>query len=307
MIIGTSGTSFTLDGKLATYLGFSEFRLLERFLRQEDIKHLFDDRNEVLAEVKAQAAHTGDGAWLMPTLRVFGMLENITRFHPQDYPNYYTSLTAVSNFAGENGFCVQWEALADAQYVMPNLSDQRRHWEKVCEALRDSPNVIISLGNEFGKNGFKPEDFSHPNNGRICSRGSDLGGNYPYLPAWDCSEYHTRRDNIKGLAADSRYLCFVVGGDDEATPKWPGTHPVFTGEWLGAGDNDEPGRRTKWPDDHYRDALAVAAWAAGGIFHSDNGIQSVVFSDQQRACAKAYVMGISKVDPVQRFQGKVRG
>lgn len=306
MTLGTSGTSFTRDGQRVTYCGFSEFRLLDRFIRGEDVQHLFDDRNAVLKEVQEQAAHTGDGAWLLPVLRVFGMLENITRLHPQDYADYYTSLTALSQFAKENGFCIHWECLADAQFVMPLLKDQRDHWGRFCDALRDSDNVLISLGNEWGKNGFKPEDFSKPNNGRLYSRGSDLGGNYPYLPAWDWSEYHTRRDNIKGLAADSRYLCFVVGGDDEATPPWPGARLVITGEWLGAGDQDEHGRRTRWPDDHYRDAQAVAGWAAGGIFHSDCGIQSVTFTDQQRACAEAYVMGISKVDPAQRFQGKVR-
>lgn len=297
MKIGISGHSFTIDGILATYAGFSEFRLLDIFINKGDVSAIFRDRAAVLNE-------TIDRPFLR-VMRVFAMADSFMKLRPQAHSDFYTSVSALSDFANDFGFVLDWEALADAQIIMPDREDQRNHWRKMNDALQGR-TALLSLGNEAGKNGFKPEDFARYPNGVLVSKGSHLGGDYPEPDEWDYTDYHTRRDGIKGLAAPARYLCFVVGGDDEATPKWKGLkNPCVIKEWLGAAEVSEPGRRTAKPANHYRTGFDMAAWGAGGCFHSDNGILGQPFERVTRACALAHFMGMSKADPVQRFDGTV--
>ncbi len=93
-----------------------------------------------------------------------------------------------------------------------------------------------------------------------------------------------------------------MGGDPEQN--WPRqTVPLVVDEWLGAADQPDRNRRSNRPADFYRAGFDMAAWAAGGTFHSDCGLQTVPYTDQQRACALAFFMGLSKCDPVQAFDG----
>lgn len=294
MTLGTSGTSFTLDGQRVTYAGLSEFRLLDLFVHGKDITPLLRDRQAVMQETIASP--------FLRTLRVFSMAQSFMQLGPGDYP--YTSVSALTDYVNEFGFVIDWEGLADCDQSNLSVAAQRVHVHRMIEALRGR-KALFSLGNEYGKNGWKPEDFPRPD-GVLVSRGSGLGGEYPPIEEWDYSDYHTRRDGVKGLAAPGRYLCFVVGGDNDATPAWKGLrNPCVIKEWLGAADQSQSNRRSNRPNDHYRTGFDMAAWGAGGCFHSDNGIMGELFTPQQRACALAHFMGMSKADPVQRFDGTV--
>ncbi len=305
MVIEAQGLTFLRDGRPATYAGQDSFRLLDRFLRGEDIAPVMESCQRVIKEIVDQ------GIWIIPVLRVLGVMKNICQLQPSMYGNYYTSVSALTDHARDDyGFLIDWDVNADEQHDSYGWgwSEQQQHDHsgQFADATRGR-TPFYTLVNEGPKNGIDhPEKFQRPD-GFISSKGSNLGGDYPPPDPWGMHKYHPRRDNIKGIAACGRYICFVAGGDDEATPKWPrSTVPVVTDEWLGAADQDEHGRRTSWPDDHYRAAFDMAAWGAGGTFHSDCGIQSVPYSQRQFDCGLAHFMGLSKADPVQRFGGIVR-
>jgi len=302
--ITVSGNSFTNPAGLRlTYCGFTEFRLLDHFLNGRDIIPVLEDRKAVMAEVKAQAAHTGDGAWIFPVLRVFGMMENITKLHPQDWPTYYTSIRALADFAATYGFYVKYDVFADAQIVMSSQVDQWNHWNKFAWALNGCETVLVSLGNEAPKNGFDPSKFNKLGAYPVA-RGSQLGDANPYLPAWDFSEYHGRRDGVKGLLSSTDLAWAIDGYPGEGSnPGWPGTQQAtIHDEPLGAADVSVSGRRSQYPRVFYALGACAALFGSGGTFHSDCGIQSIPFTPIQRSCAEAFVMGLSKMDPAQRFE-----
>lgn len=309
MTIGIQGLSFTQDGHLATYAGQDAFRLLDRFIRGEDIGPVLQSCQALIGEVIAQ------GMPVIPVLRVFAVLKNICALQPSMYPGrYYSSVSALSDYvySGWGGlpFIIDWDANADEQDIEHggwgwSRSQQQDHWGEMIAATRGR-QTFLTAGNEGPKNGWNAMDLWRPD-GIISSKGSNLGGEYPPANPWSMHKYHPRRDGVKGIAACGRYVPFVAGGDEEAYPTWPHTTvPVVTDEWIGAADQDDHGRRTSWPDDHYRAGFDVAAWGAGGVFHSDCGLQTVPYTDRQFACGIAYMMGLSKADPVQRFQGVVR-
>ncbi len=319
--LGTSGTSFTAgSGQLLTYCGFSEFRLLDRFLRGEDIEPILQDRLEVLSEVQEQAAQTGDGAWILPVLDVFGMMHNICRLYPQDYATYYTSTRALIDHVAVRGFYVHFKMFCDAQHIMPHRQAQADHAQQLYAVWHGCETVLPSKGNESGdhyngnKNGWKPEDIPNPPSEFCWSQGSALSDQEPYVPCGDFSCFHGRRDNkahsqqagVKARISSCDLAFYVSGNTDSGNTNdpFPGTHqPTIHDEPIGAADQDVAGRRSAAPDVFHGLGMDAAKFGAGGTFHSDCGLQSVPFTDIQRACAKAFVMGLSKVDPVQRYQG----
>lgn len=312
-LIAIDHLSFTVNGQPATYAGQDAFALLARFKRGEDIGPFLRSCQQAIGEVMALPAVP-----LIPVLRCFSVLHNLDQIQPSMYADFYLSVSALTDYLVHDpswrldprfGFYPDWEALADVQtdpygwgWTAPQKQD---HWQRMQAALRGR-TPFLTLGNEGPKNGFDSADFSAPP-GFLASKGSNLGGDYPPPHPWQVHKYHPRRDGIKGIAACGRYIPFVVGGDPESPTPWPpSTVPVVTDEWLGAADADDHGRRSQWPDDFYRAGFDSAAWGAGGVFHSDCGLQAQPYSPRQLACAQAYFMGLSKADPAQRFQGSVR-
>lgn len=299
----TIGTSFAdANGRLLTYAGLSEFRLLDRFLRGQDIEPIFADRLDLLAETQA--------APFARCLRVFGMANSFMQLRPQEHGDYYTSVRALVDFAAQHGFYTDFDVFADAQIIMPDVNQQRAHWGRLADQLRGCETVILSVGNEWGahsgyKNGFDPGDFTYPSAGYLCSRGSDVGDSDPYLPAWDVSKYHGRRDDLKGELSSCDIAWAVSGYDGEhGNAGFAGTHqPTYHDEPIGAADVSIRNKRSAVPAVFYRLAFDCSTWGAGGTFHSDCGIDSVPFTARQRACGLAWFMGQAKADPAQRHQG----
>jgi hypothetical protein len=294
------GTSFVNDqGTKLTYVGFSEFRLLDRFMKGEDVEPIFADRNAVLAEVREIAAKTGDGAWIVPVLRVFSMAASFMQLKPGDYP--YTAITALTEFAHDHGFYVDWECLADTYLYGMSLSAQQQHWQAMGNALRPLPYAMLSLVNEYqhGNQRVDPGAFQKID-GVLCSRGSNLSGGDPYLPAWDYSKYHAKRGGRDGElgANDARWATMGYPGD----PGYKGTHQAtIVEETCGAAESDIGDKRSSNPQLFHGYGWDSAKRGAGGVFHSTNGVNSELFQPITRACALAYVMGAAKCDPQQRM------
>jgi hypothetical protein len=113
------------DGSIFQWNGFSDFRLFELFLKNEDIQPLLTERIALGANV----------------LRVFGMYKQdehgngIGNFRPQDHADYYTKLTQFVALLASRGLRLEFVVFADGQRVMPDQAEQETHLEKVYQAL----------------------------------------------------------------------------------------------------------------------------------------------------------------------------
>ncbi len=302
----TAGVNFTRkNGELLSYCGFTEFSIFHKFINRQDIQPIFDDRNSVLSEIKAIAAQTGDGAWVFPVLRVFGMMHNIAHFDPMVHTDYYTAARAFVDFAAVNGFYVQFEIFADAQIIMPDRDAQRKHASNLYAVFHDCNTVLISKGNEWSKNGFYPPDIPNPPDEFTWTQGSDVGGMNPILGGkYSC--FHGTRE-AKKVELSSADLMWVVGGwvseKPNQAPLWAGTHqPTIHDEPIGF-DEITAGNRTSDTRLAKRLAADATMYGAGGTFHSTDGVFSNIFRPVTRVAAQAWCMGIAKEDPVQRYQG----
>ena len=101
------------------------------------------------------------------------------------------------------------------------------------------------------------------------------------------------------VVKDSRFTkadrgLFAINGFGTA---FPGTHrATVAGEPIGFADTPDPGRRQSDPQAAYRLGADAALWGAGGVYHSDSGITSTLFTPTQRACAEMFLRGVRSVE-----------
>lgn len=301
MIIGTAGTSFTVDGQLVTYAGLDAFRLLDRQLRAQHGIEPFDI-DGLLRDYQA-VCHETSAAPFLRVLRVFGMAQSFMQLKPSDYPDYYTTVSFLSDYVQQYGFVIQWECLADCQQSgMTDVSLRRAHVYNMAQAINGRA-ALGSLGNEWPKNGWSPSEHSRPSGSNLWTKGSNLGDNDPPTPAWDYSCYHGRRDGTK---------CFLSGGDLAFAvygyPGWPGTQgPTIMDEPIGFAEQSIPGKRASNTQIAYQIAFNSRTSASGGTYHSDCGVDTIPFKDYpvQREGALTWMMGLTKCDPVQSWNGSI--
>lgn len=256
------------DGSRWMYAIHSDFRLLQRFLAGDDLSGL-------LAERKAAGSH---GA------RVFGMCKNLFSLDPRFTPGYYDSLTTFAAYMAAQGMYVEYVAFCDAQGW--GWADQSHHWNRVGDALRDSPNVLIELVNEYQQNGIDPSRFGRLPIANLQSRGSSVGDVPPAMPAWDFSTFHPRRD---------WKWPFTVAATANEIYAYPGLDvPCAINEPIGAAEVPSSGRRASDPALFEKMAVDCALWAAGGCFHSDGGLGSDAWGPVQTACAEAFFRGLAR-------------
>lgn len=149
-------------------------------------------------------------------------------------------------------------------------------------------NLLVELVNEADKNGIKPAQFSHPGRGLICSRGSGLADEPPARPCWDFFGWHGRRDFPK-VTSSTEDMWYIAHSQHDGwqSDQYPPSLVVHD-EPMGFAAVAEPNRRSNDPNLARELAAASVVLGAGGTFHSDAGIQSVLFDDVTRACALAW-------------------
>lgn len=284
---GTTGI-FHLASSGATWpwRGTSDFRLFQRYLDGEDITPILANRVATGANI----------------CRVFGMYSGgIGTFLPASYPTYFTGLPAFATKLNSAGLFLEFTVFADAQVVMPTSAAQQAHFALVVAALAGNGNVFIELVNEYPKNGVDPTPFTRPT-GILSSPGSGLSDQFPFYPPWDYGTFHTPRDGEWPRKSKS--------GQDirDGFVGWPGLHrATVNDEMIGAGDSDIAGSRSTNAQDFYEYGAGCQMFCAGGTFHSDQGIQSVVFSGTQGACATAFFSAIALVDPASQTWNYANG
>lgn len=245
----------TDDGTTWRGRGFSDFRLLERFVLGEDIAPVLTERIRLGANY----------------LRVFLMYNGgIGHLAP------VTSLARLSDFLSRleaRGLRAEIVVFADAQTIP---IDQHEYLGAVAKILRQHWNALGELVNEAPQNGVNPIAFDKPSGPTLWSRGSNLGDQPPFA-GWDYLTSHPdRNDEWPRKVPCREYL-----------------DPCFEDEPIGASATDQPGRRSANADDFGYFGGICGEWAQGCLFHSDSGIQSVVLGPVERAAAVAFFAGLA--------------
>lgn len=213
--------------------------------------------------------------------RVLGMMHYITRFYPQEHPNYLSELQPFARAAAEYRQRLHFDVFADNQEVRLGQS----FWQQVREQLEPIESVLLGLGNEWPKNGFDPNAFSRP--GVIASQGSTTSDAAPPMPGWGVRMWHGRRDYPKVFMSfdDGIYVGRGLDGDGH---QYAPVAPIVHDEPMGFAEVDIPGRRSTDPILAQCLMLTGRAYGAGATFHSEDGIFSRLLGPQQQTCARAF-------------------
>jgi hypothetical protein len=195
------------------------------------------------------------------------------------------------------GLILELVVLADCSLVplMATVAQQQAHLAAVAAAVAGVPNILLSQGNEWQSNGWAPKTTNASYDDRpvgICSSaGSSNGNEVPPQPPWDYLEDHPGRDDKWPRGAKQLEEWFV------GLPSYnPGAkRPCVASEPMGAAEVAIPGSRSDVPDDFYWFAATAMLMGAGATFHSQNGIDSVLFQPVQMACALSWVAAMAAV------------
>lgn len=250
------GRHFVNDtGQRVDLVGSSCFQAYDRFLRGEDLTAVFSQLQELRFNC----------------IRVFGMDYWIpiqlgrSPFKPQDFGStYYDGLSEFCDLAASYGLYVFFDVFADTGLLMPSLEEQRPHFERVVERLRESSNTLGSLGNELRQHENFVDKTKMPRPAGIAfSSGSEGMDEIPDSPHWDFVCFHPRRDYPSAIKD-----CCVVDH-----PLYVQGRAVMLDEPDGFGSpkpNGEP-RNTNLEQCALQAGASVES-SMGYVFHSQNGI-----------------------------------
>jgi hypothetical protein len=283
--IGPSKTFHLASGAIWPWRGSTDFHLYRQYL---------DGGAGAVSAIIAN--RVGSGANLF---RVFGAWP-YDGFDPGAYANYYTSLAPFAALLAASGAYLEFTCFAgDVNIPFATLEGQAAQTTfltAVQEAFAGVPNVFIELGNE-GK-GYNNRSFTKPLG--ILSSVGEVGD--LTTPPWDYGVIHPPRDDDwPRKAKDLLELREGFG----TFPGWK--RPVVADEPMGAGDVDIGGSRSTVANDFYWFGATAAMMGAGATFHSQNGIDGVVWSATQQACANAFYQAMAAVDPASQLWTYTRG
>jgi hypothetical protein len=263
------GEFFCADGQPWTAIESSEFSLYKRFIDGEDITPVLTERRDL--------GFTLLRVWLLNTSVIPGGLQ------PKDYPAFYDRLPPFVALCARYSLRVEFTVFTQTPALMPNVSDQRAHWQRTQDALRGLP-VLLELVNEYD-HGSPPDNapdrslWSMRPVGIIASSGSADADSAPPEPVWDYVLYHSN-----GLDQFQR----KVGHN---AMEWADKYhvPAMANENTRYPDQDAS-------EQHAFDAAAGGALlTAGSCFHSNAGKLSTLFSADVKRYAAAWVAGAKSV------------
>lgn len=200
--------------------------------------------------------------------------------NPRD-PGVYDQVRPFADLVNSKGLTLLATVNVDAQDKCPTVTEQRENWTEMARRLTGS-NTLISLGNEWRKNGFDPGNFSDP--GMPWSRGSDLSDSAPYTPYATFAEFHPRRDMPASVMDTVASPVFIYGTGGL-------THPLIIDEPPKFGTNGS-GPEFADPFTAYRFARHYATECGGAVFHNWFGQRGQLMDGQTRVCAESWVRGM---------------
>lgn len=228
-------------------------------------KRLLD--GQALDDLLAQRAGAGS-----KFIRTFGMVDSFSKWHPTDYGNaYYDGIVKAANLLNAYGMYWYFNVFADTGLIMPGLTQQLDHYNRVVDELSKCPNVFLELVNEQGQhdNSVDRGAFTKPSS-IIASSGSFGGRVAPQEPHWDFIDYHPRRD-YPGSVMECNTADYYDNGKSRVSIG----KPIGTGEPMKFGTGYETNNR-----------IAKECGAAGigvspfNVFHSQQGVNSEMWDSQ---------------------------
>jgi hypothetical protein len=267
LAIGVRGAEFIVNGTRWAWRASSDFRLPHRFMTGENIQPVLDDRRAAGATlVRCLAMKANNIGWELIPSRI---------------PDYWGAVRRFFDALGAAGFACEWTVFADTRTVMPDPNAQQDFWRQTLDVARNYPYVLLELVNEAGHptQSLDPQRFPRPS-GVLASHGSGGTDEDVVRPVWDYAAYHARRGALPDARSASNYSPYAYQSD------YPKPCPFVPDEGVKPGDYGFDTQFAALMGRH-------ASCGAGGTFHSDDGIQSVVFTPQVRACAVAFFAAVS--------------
>lgn len=222
-------------------------------------------------------------------VRVLAMEDALFTLSPEDGRRH---LDLLFGMAAERGLYVEIVALADTGRL--NLSRPRlvEQVEAVGRAAANHPNAIVQIANEH-YHPTQSADVHDVSVLRELGRGIPRGVLYTESAAAEDAalqpqgRFITRHLSRAGTPAQMLDRLSLLGRLAAQTGK-----PVVSGEPIGAGERDQPGRRLSDPV-FFRDLArrGLDAGLAGGTFHCEDGLLARIPGPVQQACARAWVEG----------------
>lgn len=281
------------DGSTYQQRSFSDFSLFQRWLRGEDISALLDERIGLGANMlRVFLMYNGAG---------IGNVNGMGELRPSSHADFYTKLTDFTKFLQTRGLRVEFVVFADAQDLMPGLSDQQTHLNRTFDALRNEWNVIIELCNEPAKNGCRLDELTVPS-GLITASGDYDTVNCSIGHVRDFVTLHTERK--PEWPRTPRSLAEVRDGADCLNAVH---RPVTADEGTGAAEVARPDSRSDNPDDFGFYGGTAALMGAGATFHSDDGIASRMLGPKQKQAAQQYFWALKWAPVSAQFAPYQRG
>lgn len=251
-------------------IGTDSWCLFSRFANGENIDAVMDEIRDAGCNALATFS-MADGVEMQT-----GITHN-----PATDPDHFYKVKDFNAKAAARGLYVYWICFATGQKFYPNVSDANAYWMAFWRSLLGSENTLASLVNEGNQHINIPGDrasYERPS-GIVACIGSDGAESPCYLPGWDFSDYHGRRDTHVKMIADADLEELIVGYSGYA-----GTQMAsFQGEGPHFAEVAEPGRRENNPD--FAAQLAKASRPTAGFwFLSDDTLRGQLLGPTQKAC-----------------------
>jgi len=264
------------------WIGCSDFRLFDRFIKGEHIQPIIDERL----------------ACGFNQLRVFAMCGNMFHFFPQEHPDYQAKLTEFLDLLGSCGLRTEFTVMVDATVVMPRLEDQQRFWAEVCVTVAGRTDVFLELVNEVDQtiNVIDTTRFEQPAGVISChgSKGIVDAAREPVCvtPVWTYGVLHPKREPDwprygHNIDEDVYHTLHVAGVINESCRPDQGRGPI--------------------PSDHFDAIVNMLVMGGGGTFHSQAGKDSRLFDATEKPCAEAWGKGAKVVNLALRNGQYVAG
>jgi hypothetical protein len=261
------------NGQRWTWIGASDFNLLARFVRGEDIRPVLEQRQA--AGFNALRVFTvydicADGNGCQP----------IGRSEP--VPALYAAIRPFMSLLARYGFYAELVGFTGPYPLLPTDDAKVAHWEALLAASVGISNLTLELVNEYdhpANVGLPVERLRRPA-GIVASHGSATQDQLPLLPLWDYATYRP--------GAGPEWMRKVAHNGMEDVADRFGAATVAN-ETTRFSDNDDS-------VDHAFDAAAGAALlSAGATFHSVGGKNSRLWEGRELEAARAWGQGARSV------------
>lgn len=279
-------------------LGYTNFQLARKNCAGEDIEPLIEDVTSI-------------GGYNY--FRVLGMFDpyiGTFRLAVTDPAAFDRCVLALARNLGNHLLRMEFTVFADAQNIMPSVSDQQRWFAHIVNLLGNEWNLMIELCNECSKNGVDPSQFNRPLGFKaIFARGSNVGGEDPAHPAWDYATWHEDRGDEYPRHDEARPYMLDPNSPLKGFPVWQ-DEPIGASE-VASGGRRDGAKNGDNGDQAVREFGQMGAnfalhgpWA---LFHSDAGIIGGILGPIQRRMATSFATGMLFVPPQAQMSPYQRG